>query len=660
MNILSKDILPLKTSQKFSSMLEPYAVKVASTVLRRECHCEVMFLSDNRLGFAIMLCLIRYPGITYDIDTFIEYNIIQFIKNQLFIQNEIDMSLYFKRETTRREHLVEIQNLFGYRSFGAKMYENYLETLLPVAKATDNGLLVANKLVQLLRDDMIILPSFSVIERVCAEAITIGTKWVYEQLLESFTKQHLENLQKLFEIKSGSNISYLGWLQEKYFVANPKYILEQIEKLNFIQTLNFPKNIAHSVHSNRLIKLAKEGKNLSSFDIARLESKRKNATIIAILIDMKASIIDDIIELNDKILGIIFNKAKNSHKNEFHDSSKTINEKLGLYYKIGQALIKAKHSNQNPYEAIEELISWDEFEKSLVETKELSRSENFDFLYRLSFYSGWFKKYIYHFYEALEFKASTNTQNLLDAIILLKTQAKNNQRKIPLDAPTDFIKSRWKSIIFKNEPQIEKIYYEFAVASELRNALRSGDMWVSGSKQYRDFEEYLLDQKSYEECKINDILPGVQSYNFDEWILEKTTMLTKLLEEVNQLAKNDQLIDAIINEKGLKITPLTNNVPENARNFIQKVYTMLPKIKITNLLQEVDSWIHFSDSFNHLKTAKVVENNQLLLSVILSDAINLGLSKMAEATTDATYSKLYHQFKGGTLDMKLIKMLKQF
>ena len=46
MNILSKDILPLKTSQKFSSVLEPYAVKVASTVLRRECHCEVMFLSD--------------------------------------------------------------------------------------------------------------------------------------------------------------------------------------------------------------------------------------------------------------------------------------------------------------------------------------------------------------------------------------------------------------------------------------------------------------------------------------------------------------------------------------------------------------------------------------------------------------------------------------
>ena len=51
MNILSKDILPLKTSQKFSSVLEPYAGKVASTVLRRGCHCEVMFLSDNNMVF---------------------------------------------------------------------------------------------------------------------------------------------------------------------------------------------------------------------------------------------------------------------------------------------------------------------------------------------------------------------------------------------------------------------------------------------------------------------------------------------------------------------------------------------------------------------------------------------------------------------------------
>lgn len=163
----------------------------------------------NRLGFALMLCVIRYPGISYNIETVIEDTMLQFIKNQLSVESEVDMSLYFKRETTRREHLVEIQNLFGYRSFNVKMYQTYLELLLPVAKATDNGLVVANKLLELLRHEMIIVPSIAMIERLCSEAITIATKWVYDTLLEPFSKGQIETLQKLFLIKPNSSISYL-------------------------------------------------------------------------------------------------------------------------------------------------------------------------------------------------------------------------------------------------------------------------------------------------------------------------------------------------------------------------------------------------------------------------------------------------------------------
>ena len=47
--ILSIDILPSKTSQKFREVAEPYAVKLASIVLMEGCHCEVMFLPDTIL-----------------------------------------------------------------------------------------------------------------------------------------------------------------------------------------------------------------------------------------------------------------------------------------------------------------------------------------------------------------------------------------------------------------------------------------------------------------------------------------------------------------------------------------------------------------------------------------------------------------------------------
>ncbi|MFZ3589729.1 hypothetical protein ACOI1C_10705 [Bacillus sp. DJP31] len=35
-------------------------------------------------------------------------------------------------------------------------------------------------------------------------------------------------------------------------------------------------------------------------------------------------------------------------------------------------------------------------------------------------------------------------------------------------------------------------YYEMSVLTELRNLVRSGDMSIVGSRQYKDFHEYLV------------------------------------------------------------------------------------------------------------------------------------------------------------------------
>ena len=67
---------------------------------------------------------------------------------------------------------------------------------------------------------------------------------------------------------------------------------------------------------------------------------------------------------------------------------------------------------------------------------------------------------------------------------------------------------------------------------------------------------------------------------------------------------------------------------------------MLPRIKITELLLDVDEWTGFSESFVHLKDGKPAQDRTLLLSVVLADAINLGLTKMAESCPGTTYAKL--------------------
>jgi hypothetical protein len=46
--------------------------------------------------------------------------------------------------------------------------------------------------------------------------------------------------------------------------------------------------------------------------------------------------------------------------------------------------------------------------------------------------------------------------------------------------------------------------------SELGKALRAGDLWVAGSRRYKDFEEYLLPEEAYWAIKSSGLPLAVE------------------------------------------------------------------------------------------------------------------------------------------------------
>jgi len=595
--------------------------------------------SHNRLGFAVQLCCLRYPGFSLLPDAEPPRQLLSMVERQLNIGCE-NWLQYAQRHETRREHLTELQAWLKLRPFGADDYKRFVQQIAEVAQQTDRGNALAESLVEMLRQQRFILPVVDVIERLCSEALTLGTKQVYEALNTSLSDYHKLTLDHILTLREGTKGSGLVWLRQPPGAPRPKHILAHLERLKAINDFSLPEGLGQSIHQNRLLKLAREGSQMTTQHLRDLEPVRRYATLVSLILDVRATLIDEVIDLHDKFMGKLFSRAKRNHAEQFNKSGKAINDKVRLYSRIGRALLDSKESGGDPFAAIETIISWDEFSNSITEAEKLTQPEEFDYLSLVGDSFNQLRRYTPILLETLTMKATSAAQDLMIGVEVIKNMNRRLARKVPDDAPTTFVRKRWHNLVHTQEG-LDRHFYELCVLSELKNSLRSGDIWVLGSRQFKDFEEYLLPQPRFVEQLHQEELGLAIDTDCDRFLGSRLAFLEKELAVVEGLAAANELPAASITDSGrLKVSPLDNAVPEKAAMLIQQAYGMLPHLKITELLLEVDKWVNFTGHFRHLKSGEYVEDNHLMLTVILADAINLGLRKMAESCPGTTYTKL--------------------
>jgi Domain of unknown function (DUF4158) len=151
----------------------------------------------NRLGFAVQLCYMRYPGRILAGSENPHAPLLQFVASQLKVSNDI-WPEYAQRDETRREHMLELQSVFGFQPFTKQHYRPSVHNLDELAWQTDKGIVLATALVETLLCQGILLPPPSTIERIC-EAITRANRRVYAALAGSLTvaqRQRLDGLAR--------------------------------------------------------------------------------------------------------------------------------------------------------------------------------------------------------------------------------------------------------------------------------------------------------------------------------------------------------------------------------------------------------------------------------------------------------------------------------
>ena len=285
------------------------------------------------------------------------------------------------------------------------------------------------------------------------------------------------------------------------------------------------------------------------------------------------------------------------------------------------------------------MIPWDRFRSTVAEAGALARSEEFDPYQALGEHHAGIRRWAPAFLDAFTFQAVPAAASLMRALDVLRTMNRAGSTRLPATAPTGFVRQRWSRHVLPGG-NIDRRFYELCVLSELRDRLRAGDVWVTGSRRYRAFEERLIAPATLQAMQPDGTLPLAVDADFDRFIAARRAVLDERLAAVDARAAGG-LLPAVTLDKGvLKIAPVEKSTPPEAELLADRLYAMLPRIRITDLLAEVARWTGFPDCFTHLRTGETAADPQVLMAALLADGLNLGLTRMAEACSIASIASL--------------------
>jgi TnpA family transposase len=592
----------------------------------------------NRLGAALQLALLRHPGTPLaqmlQDEREVPAELLAFIAEQVGVSPNV-LSDYAARGQTMTDHARELAAKLRVRGPVRADIPLMIEAAAQAAWPTDKGLIIAAGVVAGLRQAGILLPSISTIERAGIAGRARARKQAATALVAGLSTEQLAQLDTLFDEVPDHGVSRLTWLKSIPVAVKPDHIRHILERLRFVRQIGIAAEAAGNIHLDRYRQFVREGRVSATYMIERYATTRRQATLVAFLIDIEERLTDSALEMADKLIGSMFTRAKNAQARSYATTSRDVARLMQIFGRMIDALTAAVDDGQDPIDALDDAVGWHTLIRIRSEVENIACTAHVDPLIVAGDRYATLRKFAPDLLEALEFRAGKGSAKTIAAIETLREINRSGKRELPPNVPMPFRKE-WQKLVVGDDGKVNRRLWEIATLAHVRNKLRSGDVWVERSAGYRRFDSYLLTEPQAAPVVANLGLPPTA----EDWLSERSRQLDWRLKKFAQRLKRDDLHGVRFADGRLQISPVRTVVPEAAEALANRLDAMMPKIWITELLHEVARETGFLKAFTNLRTGEPCPNESALLATILADGTNLGLSRMAAASEGVTRDQL--------------------
>lgn len=594
----------------------------------------------NRLGFALQLGALRLLGYFPDDLRTAPNAVVAFVAQQIGVSPD-GLEHYGVRDQTRSDHRRQIQDHLGFRPLAGEDRPALQAWLVQRALEHDRPTFLLHLLCERLRQDRTVRPGVTTLERWVSAARQHAQRETYRcvrSILDADTTARLDGLLKVDE-RTGR--TPLAWLRRPAATHSPAAMGNTLRKLAFCRDFGVDRWEISALTPNRLKGLARIARCTTNQGLQRMAPLRRYPILVAFLSQSLVEATDEALDLFDRCLTDVEARARRDLDAFRQQVASATHEKVRLFRALGQTVLNEDIADGELRRAIYQQIPPATLQEAVADTERLIRpvdDQGLDFLARRYSY---LRQVAPLLLATLTFRANRQPHPLLDAISLLHRLNAQQRRAVPPDAPVDFGPAKWRPYVIGRDQKIDRRYYERCVLWQLKAALRSGDLWVVGSRRYADPETYLIPIARWPALRAEVCRQLGMPEAVDARLLEREAELGQRLTPVEALlARRDGAVR--LEDGALVLTPLVaEERPTRVRDLEKAISRRLPQVELSELLMEVDRWTGFSRCFEQAGgyAARHPELPAQLYAAVLAQGCNLGLTRMAHIT-DLDYQRL--------------------
>ncbi|MGH9763683.1 MAG: Tn3 family transposase, partial [Blastocatellia bacterium] len=316
------------------------------------------------------------------------------------------------------------------------------------------------------------------------------------------------------------------------------------------------------------------------------------------------------------------------------------NEKVRLFQTVGRILLDPNVADSDIRALVFQQIPQVDFRLAVDECERIMRPSDDTYFDLLGTRYSNIRQFAPGFLDAFVWRSNEDDNVFLDGIETIRQLNATGVRRVPNDAPLAFIPAKWKPYVIDKKGRISRRYYELCLLWEMRRALRSGNLWIEGSRRYTNPETYLIPTPRWSDLRAEACRQMKAPEDGSIRVEQRATQLDQLATALDQELAGKGKVR--MEDGELTVGRLeAEERPASSEALEDLLVDRLPRIDLPTLLIEVDGWVSYRKSFTNAAGGDKLKPTLLpaLYAGILAQSGNFGLTQMARMS-DLTYQQL--------------------